>query len=57
MTLEDTGRKVYSLPWISKLVESILTLLQICKDKNTETYSVKIVDINESIEEKHTFDS
>jgi hypothetical protein len=36
MTLEDTGRKVYRLVWVSKLVKSILTLLQICRDNNTE---------------------
>ena len=37
MTLEDRGRKVYRLVWVSKLVKSILMLLQICKDNNIET--------------------
>jgi len=37
MTSEDTGHKVYRLLWVLKLVESILTLLQICKNNNTET--------------------
>jgi hypothetical protein len=50
MTLEDTGSKIYSLLLVSKLVESILTLPQFCKDNNTETCSIKMVDINERIE-------